>query len=187
MKCRRITWLLIFISAAATATPQVNVSESTYDIQGTTASEMREQMNLLGPMEALSHYDAFTHWTVNWHFKYLEETPVCRITQATVTADIQHVYPHWSNYQSASKLLQMRWDEYLNRLKAHEENHSSHAKSAAYEVENSLLSLPPDRSCQQLAINANNLAQKILSEHTSLDHQYDITTRHGQNEGAIFP
>ncbi|VVC76617.1 hypothetical protein AQUSIP_19400 [Aquicella siphonis] len=187
MKFRHIIGLLILITSAAAATPVIQISESAYAIHGRLASELRAQMNAFGPMESGRHFDAYTHWNVKWHFRYQEENRICRITQVTVSADIQSAFPQWADYSLADKVLQNQWNQYTQRLRMHEKNHSANGADAAVEVENKLISLPPLRDCQQLETLANNQAQQILSKYNARDRQYDIVTMHGQTEGVIFP
>jgi len=184
---RPLLYLFLTLATASHAAPSVNMSESSYAIKGTTASQLRMQMNIYGPTFSNTHFDAHTDWNIKWDFNYLDTTNDCQINKVSVNVNINYIFPKWEDKNTGDAQLQNQWDSYLLHLRTHEQNHAEHGKIAAREIESILKNLPAMENCQILTDTAKNDVEKIMAEYQSKDVQYDIDTQHGKKEGAVFP
>jgi predicted secreted Zn-dependent protease len=188
MKLKRSTLLLIlFLTTAASAAPAIQEIESDYTIYGTNQQQLRNEMNNLGPEDNGRHFDAYTHWYVEWRFNFQNDDGLCKITTVNVSVKISYTLPYWADYSNADPALKSKWDTYMSHLRSHEQNHAEHGKQAAAEIENMLRMLPPAQDCRTLETTANAQAQQIISAYNQKDKSYDDNTQHGTTEGAVFP
>ncbi len=179
--------LLLSQQVGAWGQPNVQVSLNPYRIVGTTAQELRSQMNQLGPPNASGRrFDAYTRWYVRWQFHYRWDGQVCRISQLQISTDITYTLPHWQNQSHASPALQQHWQHYYQALKRHEEGHANHGKAATQEIWQRLSSLTQP-TCNQMDIVTNRTAQAIVNRYAQKDQDYDRQTDHGRTQGAVFP
>lgn len=113
--------LLVLPMPRAAAEPATHVTTTYYAITGTTAAELKSQMQSLGPHGHWAH----TVWSVQW-------SDACR-----VSLTISFAYPRWTNQASAPTALRAQWNRMIGSLQAHEQGHAAHGRSAAREIEQS--------------------------------------------------
>lgn len=168
------------------ATPQIHITQSSYNVHGTTAQAMRAEMNTQGPLDHGNHVDAMTTWYIKWHYNY-SSRGYCALTNIVVTGDINYHLPQWVDAAKSDAVLQNKWNNYLVKLRFHEEGHADNGKNAASEIERALQTLPAAPNCNLLDANATAAARAILKQHNDWDLKYDTDTRHGATQGAVFP
>ncbi len=177
---------LVLISGAW-GQPSLRISTHPYTITGTTATELRQQMNRFGPMgQSGRRFDAYTKWYIQWRFRYAGDGRVCRITQLTLNTDITYTMPRWMNVNQAPQSLQRHWQRYYQALKLHEDGHANHGKAATQEIWQQLPRLA-QATCDQLEQLTNQTAQAIINRYAEKDREYDRQTDHGRTQGAVFP
>ena len=71
-------------------TPNVSIKTNYYDIQGSTAKQLRSQLNQLGVVDPKTgkRFDAYTSWRVSWNYRYRPVSNQCQITQVTVNVQV---------------------------------------------------------------------------------------------------
>lgn len=109
------------------------------------------------------------------------------IMSGAVSASIVQLFPQWDVDRIEAPILHTLWDKYMTNLKTHENGHTENAKNAGIEIEKALWEMPTMSTCEALATAANNKANQIIKQHNDWDTQYDIDTKHGATQGAIFP
>ena len=75
----------------------------------------------------------------------------------------------------------------MEALVRHESGHKDIAVALATEIERTLQVMAPHATCQQLESDANHAGHAILEKAGRLHKEYDRRTRHGKNNGAVFP
>ncbi len=90
-----------------------------YDINGSTAKELKAAMAESGPQG----YWAYTTWYVHW-------SGDCQIS-----VKIDYTMPHWANRADGNLQLQAEWDRMIAHLWEHEQGHGQHGIEAASEIE----------------------------------------------------
>jgi predicted secreted Zn-dependent protease len=179
--------LFCLLSSSAFATPKVNINTEYYSIYGSTANELRNEMNTKSSIKQSGNtYDAYTSWFVNWRFNWNENNGQCSMTSVKSTVKVNFTLPKWENSNSAAVNLKQRWKPYYNALIAHENGHKDFGINAAKEVEKRL-SVLSAKNCSSLKSKANSLGKKIIDKYVTLEKEYDKNTNHGMKDGAVFP
>jgi predicted secreted Zn-dependent protease len=159
-----------------------------YDIEGRTAAELRQQMNIFGVAWTNGNiYDAYTAWDVKWNYRYRLTDDGCSISSIVATLNVEFRLPRWVNRTSGPDALKMKWDAYIRSLRQHENGHKDIGVQAAAAIESSVAELEPAATCDNLAEKANQLGRRIISEHAAKEIEYDTRTNFGETQGAVFP
>jgi len=115
----RSCWLTMFLVIASSVISDVALSENApiisikhndYIIKGSTAAELRQQMNKLGTVEKSTgkHFDAYTGWNVSTNYRYKPSGNQCKIYTATVKVDVIFTMPRWNAPANRSSELKKR-------------------------------------------------------------------------------
>lgn len=183
----KISILFCLVSSDACAMPKVNINTEYYLIHGSTANQLRNEMNTKSPIKQSGNtYDAYTSWFVNWRFDWKKKNGLCAMTRVKSTVKVNFTLPKWENSHSAEVNLKKRWTHYYNALITHENEHKDFGINAAKEVENRL-SVLSAKNCSSLKTKANRLGKEIIDKYVVLEKKYDKNTNHGMKNGAVFP
>jgi predicted secreted Zn-dependent protease len=159
-----------------------------YDIAGSTAAELRAQMEARGPGGVgAKHYDATSEWKINWGYSSTPGPDGCVIGKVSVRAKVTLTMPRWTPAANAPPALRERWTVFTAALLVHEEGHRQVAISHGQEVFRALEALPPAPTCDALKAAVESTAAEILDRLRREDDLYDARTRHGLNQGTRFP
>jgi predicted secreted Zn-dependent protease len=174
--------------AIAQNTPNVSIKTNYYDIQGSTAKQLRSQLNQLGVVDPKTgkRFDAYTSWRVSWNYRYRPVNNQCQITQVTVNVQAIYTMPRWNPSANASMDLKNRWNRYITALRQHEDGHKNHGVNAGQDILQTLNNLTTN-SCQQIGNIANQKGDAIIKQYNLKDIDYDRLTQHGFTQGAVFP
>jgi predicted secreted Zn-dependent protease len=179
---------LLGLASLAGAEPTIMTNYDYYDIEGRTAAELRQQMNIYGVAWTNgSIYDAYTGWDVKWNYRYRLTDENCSIQSVTTTLTVEFRLPRWENHTSGTAALKKKWDAYMQSLIQHENGHKDIGVNAAVEIERSIAELEPAETCDDLAETANQLGRRIISKHAAAEREYDAQTNFGETQGAVFP
>ncbi len=171
--------------STANAGLKTNVKTTTYDVFGNTVNEVRNQLSACTPF---SPYDAYTSWYINWQYGFLyTEEDGCKLTDATVGVQVQHMYPKWQSSAGAENGLATKWQNYISKLTLHEEGHRSRYIQYGQKILSGLQTMPTQNDCSVLEQQANSKAGAFVEELKQIDAAYDDETGHGATQGAVFP
>ncbi|GAB4500496.1 MAG: hypothetical protein Fur0035_00360 [Anaerolineales bacterium] len=181
-----------FSQPSATTNPTVHSTSAVryYDIQGSSASKLRQQMSALGPPDPKSGqiFDARTDWEIAWRFYYQRSlTGGCSIARAEVDVNLTFTFPRWLAPADAAPGLIKKWESYQQALKAHEQQHADLAIAGGEEIYNAILAVPPAATCPDLENAANAAARQRFDQIQARQEAYDSETNHGATQGAVFP
>ena len=179
------TVFLCVLACVSTAQAEVTLRErvSPYAISGSSAAQLRNQMNARGPRG----YDGYTEWHVDWNYRYRESGGQCAIASVDTRLQVSMTLPQWSDESKAAADLRERWQRYFAALKQHENGHREIGMKAANEIDRGIASLGARSSCDALGAAANALGQAVIGRYNQADLDYDRSTDHGKNQGARFP
>lgn len=179
----------VLLSEVAVSNPNVTVKTNYYTITGSTAQQLRQQMNQKGHIDPLSgrRYDAYTGWQISWYYNTTLNNNQCKLHSAKVNTTITFTLPQWKIPSNASQALQTKWNKYINALIQHEKGHEQNGILASNEILQRLQTIPSNPSCETLKQNANQLANQVIKKYNQKDITYDKMTKHGITQGAIFP
>lgn len=180
--------ILVQSPPAINASPAVTAQTEYYDIQGSTAQELRARMDRLGVRDSNGDvWDAYAKWHVKWRFWWTNTGQSCRITRVETTVEITYTLPRWVGRSVGSSELQDQWDRFITALRLHEEGHGGIAKDCAARIEDAIATMGTRQSCKELEAAANSLGHRILDDSRGEEVQYDDRTQHGRTQGVRFP
>ncbi len=155
-----------------------SLREQPFSITGATPAELRDALSILGPLRDGARYAAFTDWTVTYRMR-----PACApVRHLHVTAGAVIHLPLLRAPRSAPRALVARWNLYVEALRRHEMGHVAIARAAARAVHAALADLPADAPSPLVTASA----AAALAELRAAERAYDIDTRHGATQGAVF-
>ncbi|HEY9664665.1 MAG TPA: DUF922 domain-containing protein [Allocoleopsis sp.] len=161
-----------------------------YTIRGSTAAELRAQMNQLGPLnqEEGKRFDASTTWDLDAQFTFGGKRGVsCQIRTVTVTVKTTFTLPQWTPPAGTPQALINRWNQHLAALQTHENGHKQLGIDAGTDFLNQLKALPAAPSCAALQQAAAQKRDAVKAAFRQKHKDYDKNTNHGATQGAVFP
>jgi len=166
----------------AWAEPRIEYTEDiiTYRIVGSSADELRGQMNALGPMGFDGYTDPYFLWsydgagdcsTLTWH----------------VSVEVGYDMPEWIPPGDASPALLTQWERFLDRLWCHEWGHAAIASEGAVRLLDELERIPLNSGCAAVQAAGEGVFGRVLADLDEAAFDYDAATMHGARMGATFP
>ena len=173
-------------AALARAAPRASITarELYYDIDGSSAGALRDQIRRLGPKdESGTAHDALTVWSLEWTYGTARQGDSCALKDVRVTLNVSVTLPRWTPPATATSRLKDSWRTYLRNVRLHEAGHRTIAERNAREL---MAALTPLRgaSCQSLSDEATRLAERIVADGRARNRAYDVQTKHGQTQGV---
>ena len=171
-------------AARAALRASISAREQYYDIDGSSAGALRNQIRRLGPKdESGKSQDALTVWNLEWSYGTLQRGDSCVLRDVKVTLDVSVTLPRWKPPATASPGLLKTWQAYLKAVRLHEAGHRTIAERNAREV---MAALTPLRgtNCDKLSGEATRLAEQIVADGRARNRAYDVQTKHGQTQGV---
>jgi predicted secreted Zn-dependent protease len=132
-------------------------------------------------------YDSITSWKVKWDYGYNNVASTCKADSFTVNLEVIFRLPKWVRTDEAPKDLVDKWDTFMRNLLTHEKGHRDLAIAAAAELVRAVAELPPAPTCAELDKNVQDMSHMSMKRLNEEQNQYDVTTNHGQTQGAVFP
>ncbi len=162
---------------------------SPYTIVGKTATELRSQLNQLGPInqDEGKRFDASTKWDLDAQFTSGGKKGSCKIKTVKVTVQTTFMLPQWTPANGTSQSLITQWQKYLVALQNHENGHKQLGIDAGNDFLSRLKAMPPASSCGELNQKATTERDAVKAAFKQKHKDYDKTTNHGATQGAVFP
>jgi predicted secreted Zn-dependent protease len=180
--------VLYSLPPAAVAGTETRVSNVYYMVEGETAEDIWTDVLAKTPVHQNGkRYAAYTKWNVGWQFWWLDNGNSCEITRVTTGLEVTYTLPRLKQTSSMPDTVVARWDKYYAALFDHETGHKDLGSRAAIEIENKILNMAPRDSCERLESDANEIGKSMISKYSRIEKDYDRTTNHGLNTGAVFP
>ena len=174
---------------AATATPgrvSLDSHEQYYDIDGSSAGALREQIRRLGPKDGGAARDALTVWTIDWTYAEAHSPDGCGLRDVNVTVTLNTTLPRWAPPTGTPARLIDSWRTYLRNVKLHEAGHRTIAEQNARDLLAALLALR-GATCQEVWDAASRTGERVVAEGRAKNRAYDVETKHGQTQGVALP
>jgi predicted secreted Zn-dependent protease len=173
----------------ASAEPKVTETVINYEVSGASPLELRKALNQAGPIDGTENkrFDAVTKWFVNWRYKYNNSGKDCGIASATTEVKVTITMPRLKDEDTAPPALRQAFDTYTANLMVHEKGHGKIGIDIARRIEDGIVKLPAEPSCERMGQVANDFGRKLIKEANQQDIDYDAQTRHGATQGARFP
>ena len=179
--------LLVFcfglFNPALSAT-SVHVGASSYSITGQSALILTAEMDSKGPVgQDGQRHPAKTKWDLQWRFKQKESNAECTVESIGISLGITHTKPVWRDQKPASLALIDRWASFENALIKIQEYHADLALQAASEIEERVLKVTPQKSCEELEVMIEAIVYNIKEKYRKLKADYEIRTNYGRRSG----
>ena len=176
--------------APAPAAPASHIAiagrEQYYDIDGSSAGALRDQIRRLGPKdESGNARDALTVWNLEWTYHEVGDTTGCALRDVQVRLDVTVTLPRWKPPATAPARLSDSWRTYLEHVKLHEAGHRTIAQRFARQLFTALSELSA-ATCAELDRVASRRAEEIVAEGRARNRAYDVETKHGQTQGVVL-
>ncbi len=190
--------LVLFATTAAAASAQTPTASSIspgldldvayvyYDAHGSTPEELHASLRNNGPSTGGATYFAATSSQTGFGYKTEEQNGRCRLTDVGVTVKISMLLPLWGERDRAPEPLRRAWDEFLDRLLLHEGGHVRITDRFSRDLYNGLKTLTAN-SCNLLDSQSKAFIDDLSRRQDEANSAYDLETRHGMNEGAVWP
>ena len=173
-------------AGAAAARPSIVASEQYYDIDGSSAGALRNQISRLGPKdESGKSQDALTVWSIEWVYGTAQRGDSCVLRDVKVTLNVAVTLPRWKPPATATPEVVKSWQAYLRAVRLHEAGHRAIAERNAREV---FAALTPLRgmNCDLLSDEASRTAERLVADGRARNRAYDVETKHGQTQGVVL-
>ena len=180
--------LLLVLPLTTFARPDIKTRNTYYIVSGNTAADIWADIIKKSPVKHNGRmHVAYTKWNVNWQFWWLENEDSCEITRVKTILDVAYTLPRLEPASAIPEALTSRWEQYNAALLSHEQGHKELGMKAAIEIENAISSMTPHTTCEQLEQAANDMGKEIIKKYSKIEKDYDRSTNHGLNTGAVFP
>lgn len=163
----------------------LDAREERYDVSGNTSADIYASIRERAPVEVRPFF-ARHQWGLEWEFRYGMSLGWCEIRHVELRLTSTTILPRWMPQPSPPANLLHSWDRFMRALRKHESGHQQHAVEAARAVRKALRDLRTT-DCASISSEANSVAEKILESYVQKDQRYDVDTRHGRTQGAIWP
>ena len=151
-----------------------------YPVAGRTPRALREAINVGRPSEPDgTRYDGKTEWLYSTRW-LTNSQGICDPESAEVTVAITVILPELTTRDSLGHRDLERWDQYYAALVAHEHNHAHLALAGATAIQ---AAMRASSSCEQMTAAVGSVSETIAQA----SRTYDARTRHGRDEGAVYP
>lgn len=176
----RISALMILLAATpARAAVTETVRQAPYLVTASTEEEARAAINEKRP----GQYDALTKWWIEWRFERNWANGACAITHVHTTLTVTFVEPRLETNVPA---LRKSFDDYMSKLRTHEQGHAELARATAQQIDTKLLGLAA-ASCEEVSRQANEMGHALIRAGNLEQAAYDKRTDHGATQGARWP
>jgi predicted secreted Zn-dependent protease len=172
---------------AAVAEVQVVQAIDYYDITGTTAQEIRANMDRIGPTWTVDgkRYDSAVGWAIVPEYRFGPTGRGCMMKAVTVKVRIIATEPRLN--PNAPPALQRAFATFFAKLQEYDKHRATIVLEAAKRIDDGIMGLPPQPNCLELKPLANHLADNVERDLGRLMHDYLRRTDAGRQLGAVFP
>lgn len=174
-----------FCACLSLTTSAAGPSVDYYTIRGSTARELRADMNRLGPSnDAGVRNDGYTHWDIQWRYAYDRTVGGCTAGNFRVTLQARMTLPRWDPPAGVPQALIARWKRFADALRVHEDGHYELAVAAADEVRRVLHTNRTGDDCGRLGKRLDAAAAAVLADLRLRQARYDRDTDSGRKQGV---
>ncbi|GDX81305.1 hypothetical protein LBMAG42_31160 [Deltaproteobacteria bacterium] len=148
-----------------------------YAVSGRDVFSLRESLRLHAPSDENGERTlGRTQWNATWTWKGGGEP--CRVESAAVDLSLLVWMPRWTPDHGTDPVIIERWRGYLAALAVHERGHVELVTAQVAQLDDILRAAP--------CADADAVGALALEAIRSLNHDYDVATRHGRSQGAWY-
>lgn len=158
----------------------------TYKLEGDGLSEVRAAMRRIGPLDGGRHQFGFTHVELGWSYPFERADGGCRTGPIHVEVEVTQTMPEWTATAATSGAASREWSRFMHALHVHEDGHRAIGLDTARQILAQQRELGTYPSCDALDAAANTVGDAALEAMRGRHREYDRTTRHGEDVGALL-
>ncbi|WP_164754297.1 DUF922 domain-containing protein [Mesorhizobium sp. M7A.F.Ca.US.008.03.1.1] len=166
---------LLFLIATLPANADVKVEESStyFNLQGLTSREIHQDLMRNAPREGgeIIEGEVADHFSVD--FQSRMDGQECRAFDERVTLKLKIQLPKWVDEKRAASAVRVSWNQYMDKLLAHENRHKEIAISAAHAVHDIIHTASIKGSCEGLDAKIRRAAKRTISESERRQQAWD--------------
>jgi predicted secreted Zn-dependent protease len=168
--------------------PKINEKVEYYDITGECEKDLSSRLKENGcPAKDGRRYHSLTSWDFTWDYNQRKTEHGCTTDSFQPVIEINVRYPRWQKTGTPPPALVEKWERFMNNLKTHENEHVAMVVEAASDVTVAVMKLPPQPNCVTLDQEIRKIIRFRIKRLNDDSCQYDLETRHGTKQGAVFP
>ena len=163
--------LLALGLAACTAVPGSGVSVDYYNVRGTTARQIDNEIRRFGPNDG--HALAVARIRMIPDVAYDRTGGTCRFSKARVGVNAAVTLPRFIDRNRTEPQLQQAIDNLDEYARFHEAVHVAIANEYADRISGSLSALPAQATCDALDSQAAAVSRALLKQHDDAQRKFD--------------
>jgi predicted secreted Zn-dependent protease len=168
--------------------PIVTEKDEYYEVQGRNESELRCGMDHNScKWDDGNRYDSVTSWRVKWDYGYDRTPQSCAAASFKTSVEVVIRYPKWVHDDGVPQALVSKWDNYIKNLTVHENGHRDMAVAEVADLSRAVAKLSPATNCSDVDREVQTLCRLRMKKLNADEKAYDVITKHGFTQGAIFP
>lgn len=177
---------VIFAGLSETSAQPFELRERTefYDVYGTTAEALTQQMSQRGPVHSGGRAWAFTRWELRSRYGLVPTSDGCRIESPRVRLEVVTTFPRWMSGSQAPWRPRADWKRLMLSIRQHEDIHRAHAQDAAHRTVVLLAHAPPAADCTAAERAARDITRAQSEQARSESLAFDRATEFGAREGV---
>jgi predicted secreted Zn-dependent protease len=166
---------MIGLTALPSMAANVSKTYSYFTVGGTTLDQLEAELSTRGPKVKSTgrRHPGATQMEFTTKLGYAEKKGYCRVAEATVSVKAKIILPRWRQRGKAEQDVRLIWDTLSSDIKRHEESHVVIAKNHARELEQKLIALGRQKTCEDIAAKAKALAAQVLARHDKAQDRFD--------------
>ncbi len=177
-----LTLSTLLLSLFSHAKVEIVENHKFYAVNAKAKKSLLATINQASPIrEDGETFHGHTKWNIQWRFWWNSNQKQCQLTKVDASLTITLTMP---KLISTNKQVKGVWSRWYPNLLTHEVGHIDLAKATVKNIEESLLAMPPQKSCKLVEKLANSLAQQKMAELSKASKLYDKNTNHGETQGA---
>jgi len=157
-------------------TPDTTVTLDYYQVGGTTLRQIDQEIKNKGPkVNGSDHAVAVANISMTPDISFQPTAGGCMIKRARIKVRATVVLPQWKNRKYADKELAQTWDNLDRYTRLHEAVHVSIAEKHARQIENRLIALKSNKSCEATGEIVKRIIADAMKRHEREQKSFDAS------------
>ena len=157
----------------------------TYPVVGGDRRTIGAALRIGIPDASGRRWAGYHRWLMTWSYRTHAEFAHCSVVQVTVTLTSTVMLPVWTPPLGVDSTLVAQWERYRQALATHERGHRAITYAGAGRLVRAIRGVA-DQSCAFLGNAVRAVAEPMLAAIRAEDDRYDLETRHGVTQGAVW-
>ena len=171
----RSTAFLTLLALAACSTSKPGVTTVYYNVPGTTVEQINQQIAIRGPQNG--HAIGTTETRMTPKVRTVREDGECRIVSVQVVLELKVTLPRWMDLDRADSRTRTGFAALANHVEEHEQQHVEISQKYARKIEETLLAMPPEKTCRSLISKARTKFRQVFERHNQAQRDFDAAER----------